>query len=166
MVEPFSWVSEAVVTPLIWLELKKHLGSALRYRVWILDSPVYSQELDTMIRYVDPFKLGIFCDAMILCFFSVTWAGEILFFLCPYVPHQNQLSFSVCCIHCRFSHSLSPSLPYFFCFFIPSLFLDCTHLPLMAVYIWSPVHLVSFLSQCSEVRKDTNSAIIPWFERH
>lgn len=41
------------------LELKKHLDMALRNMVWILNAPVWNQELDLVIR------AGPFCDSMI-----------------------------------------------------------------------------------------------------
>ena len=41
------------------LELKEHLGSALRHRVWLLDGAAWSQELDS-VTFVGHVKLRIF----------------------------------------------------------------------------------------------------------
>jgi len=44
-------------------EFKEHLDNSLRYHVWILCGPVWSQELNSMIL-VGTFQLGLFCDSM------------------------------------------------------------------------------------------------------
>ena len=50
-------------------ELKEHLDNTLRHRVWILGSPVWSQELELVIL-VDPFQLGKFHNTMSLWLFT------------------------------------------------------------------------------------------------
>lgn len=52
-----------MVLALRLLEFQKHLDSALRYMAYIMGSPVQSQQL---VILVDPFLLGIFCDAAFL----------------------------------------------------------------------------------------------------
>jgi len=41
---------------------KEHLDNALSHRVWILDGPVRSRELDSLVL-VGPSQTGIFCDS-------------------------------------------------------------------------------------------------------
>jgi len=47
------------------MEFREHLDNTFRHRVGILGGAVWSQELDSWMILVGPFRLRIFCECMI-----------------------------------------------------------------------------------------------------
>lgn len=78
------------------LELKEHSNAALKRRVWIWGSSVWSQEVDLMTP-VGPFQLGLFCDSMIVLLGSNPGHRSGLVFPVPFpeLILQDGLSCSV-----------------------------------------------------------------------